>query len=100
MSKWSLECVKKIEIDLADFITKRMPTTPIIQKSNLYQALLTINMEDAYQKSRICIVNTDTGCFLIVKCNKCQFDTVITRIEAMYNHCREIERKIEKMRHN
>ena len=100
MSNWSLDCVKKIEIDVADFITKRMPTTPFIRTSNLYQALLTINMEDSYQESRICIVNTDAGCYLMAKCDKCRFDTVISRIEAMYNHCREIERKIEGMKRN
>ena len=51
MNKWSLDCVKKIEMDVANFIVRRMPTTPIIWTSNLYNAMLTINMEERYQSA-------------------------------------------------
>lgn len=100
MNKWSLECVKKIEMDMANFIVKRMPTTPIIRTSNMYNAMLTVNMEECYQNISICLVNTESGWFLMIKCDKCRVESVISRLEAMYNHCREIEKKIEGMRHS
>ena len=100
MSKWSLDCVKKIEIDVADFIVRRMTTTPVIRTPNLYNAMLTANTEEHYQSASICVVNTESGWFLMSKCDKHRFETVVSRVTAMYHHCTEIERKLDGMRHN
>ena len=98
MNKWSLDCVKKIEMDVANFIVRRMPTTPIIWTSNLYNAMLTINMEERYQSASICLVNTDSGWFLMIKCNKCKFNQTFDRVIAMYDHWSDVERKLSNIK--
>jgi hypothetical protein len=87
-------------MDVADFIVKRMPTIPIIWTSNLYNAMLTVNTEQRYQNVSICLANTESGWFLMIKCDKCNFKATVDRVIAMYDHCRDVERKISTIKNS
>ena len=95
MSKWSTKFTKKITVDFAYFITKRLPTVIELNVNNLYNAVVEINSATDYIGPNICVVKTNSGCYIMIKCdNEERCNNVFNGLNAMYDHCREIESKI------
>lgn len=95
MSKWSIKFTKNITQDIAYFITKRLPTVLELDVNNLYNAIVEINSSIDYVGLNICIVKTNSGWYIMIKCDtEERFNEIYNRLEAMYNHCKEIENKI------
>jgi len=95
MSKWSIKFTKNITEDIAYFITKRVPAVFELNVNNLYSAIVEINSSNDYVESNICIVKAISGWYIMIKCNtEERFNDMYNRLEAMHNHCREIENKM------
>ena len=95
MSNWSLKYTKKITEEKALYIIKRIPTVISFETNNLYSAIIEINSMKDYSGSNICIVKTNSGWYIMIKCDtEERFNDIYNRLEAMYNHCKEIENKI------
>ena len=99
MSNWSIKFTKKINEDFAYFIINRLPTVLELNVNNLYNAIVEINSSTDYVGSNICIVKAISGWYIMIKCNNVErFNDIYNRLEAMYNHYREIENKILRIR--
>lgn len=95
MNRWSIKFTKKINEYFAYFILNRLPTVLELNVNNLYNAIIEINSSTDYVEQNICIVKTNSGWYIMIKCNTVErFNDMYNRVEAMYNHCREIENKM------
>ena len=97
MSKWSLKTTRKISASLADFIMNRMPTISCIDANNLYNAILKINSVKDYIGPSVCLVQTEAGWYIMGKCEE-RFHDIYTRLNAMYDHFKEITDKLNTIR--
>lgn len=99
MSIWSLKYTKKITEENALFIVKRFPTIITFEINNLYSAIVEINSIKDYSGPNICVVHTNAGWYLMVKCDteeRC--DTVYNKIVAMFLHFKDIENTMIKIK--
>lgn len=95
MSNWSIKFTKKINEDFAYFIINRLPTVLELNVNNLYNAIVEVNHSRDYVEQNICIVKAISGWYIMIKCNNVErFNDMYNQLEAMYNHCKEIENKM------
>ena len=99
MNKWSLKYTKKITEELSYFLIKRLPTIILIKVSNLYNAIVEINSMTDIEERKICVVQTDSGWYLICNCDKKErFELLFNKITAMYSHHIEIASKLNNLK--
>lgn len=95
MSNWSIKFTKKINEDFAYFITTQLPTVLELNVNNLYNAIVENNSSTYCVGSNICIVKTNSGWYIMIKCNTVErFNYMYNRLEAIYDHYRDIENKM------
>ena len=101
MTRWSLQHAQEINNDLVDFIYKRFINSiyVVIEEKDLYNAILNLNRSNT--DAIIAVIKSTSGKnYLLIKCVKERYVEITKRIDAMYNHCREIESKILGARMN
>jgi ABC-type multidrug transport system permease subunit len=99
MSKWSIKFTKNITQDIAYFITKRLPTVLELDVNNLYNAIVEINSSIDYVGLNICIVKTNSGWYIMIKCDtEERFNKIYCNILAMYDHHKEVTEMLDKLK--
>ena len=99
MSKWSIKFTKDISEDIAYFITKRLPTVIELHVNNLYSAIVEINSSNDYVGPNICIVKTNSGWYILIKCDtEERLNKIFSNILAMYAHHKEVNEMLNKIK--
>lgn len=99
MSRWSINFTRSIREDLAYFITKHLPTIPTLYANNLYNAIVKANYSHHYVKQNICIVNTNSGWYVMIKCDtEERLNNVYNNILAMHKHYKEVLEKLNNIK--
>lgn len=99
MSRWSINFTRSIREDLAYFVTKHLPTIPTLHANNLYNAIVKANHSRDYVKQNICIVNTNSGWYVMIKCDtEERLNNVYSNILAMHKHYKEVLEKLNNIK--
>jgi hypothetical protein len=98
MSKWSLKTTRKITASMADFIMNRIPTISCINANNLYNAIIKINSVKDHIGPSVCLVQTESGYYIMGKCEEERFRDIYIRLNAMCDHYTEITNKLNSIK--